>query len=55
MKNSHLSATLELVRAVLVVIPKFNKIGRQMVRMSTLERVSKSLGIVVSEEESVLE
>ena len=55
MKNSHLSAILELVRAVFVVIPKFNKMGRQMGRMSTLERVFQSLGIVVSEEDSVLE
>ena len=55
MKNSHLRATLELVRAVLVVITKFKNMGRQMGRMSTLERVFQSLGIVVSEEDSVLE
>ena len=39
MKNSHLSATLDLVWSVLAVIYKFKNKGRNIGRMSTLERV----------------
>ena len=55
MKNSHLITTLGLVRGVLMVFLEFNKNERHIGRMSTLDKVLQCMGIVVNEEDRVLE